>query len=365
MGVNRISRRVIKINKSESSFKASVFEHLENRALLSTAAPVITSFTADNRGQVILHFSQKMDIHTIGRGSVHILGVGADGQINTADDAALTISMELSADGKTLIATAPVAADANYRVKLSGSIIKGINGINLDGEFNASGNSGNGVAGGDFQFRAKRSTGITTHPLAIIRTTEGDMLVQLRADAAPNTVANFKHYADLGSNNGYDGTIIHRNNVAEFTAPAVPPYTFLGAGQYLSTGTQITQLGSPPTVERSTLHNNRGTIATATGPISSNNTNLEPSGFIFNITQNNEIDPNNGIRGTSQVGATAFGTIISSLDPLLKAFKLPTTAFTGGSTSFKGAPSITEFDGSKIRVTLTRVAMLDRVVSLT
>src|SRR5881398_3193953 len=46
-----------------------------------------------------------------------------------------------------------------------------------------------------------------SNEVAIIKTSEGDMLVQFWTDAAPNTVDNFKKLARQGF---YDGTIFHR-----------------------------------------------------------------------------------------------------------------------------------------------------------
>src|SRR3982751_1079751 len=43
--------------------------------------------------------------------------------------------------------------------------------------------------------------------VAVIKTSEGDMVVQFWTDAAPNTIENFKKLARQGS---YDGTIFHR-----------------------------------------------------------------------------------------------------------------------------------------------------------
>ena len=46
-----------------------------------------------------------------------------------------------------------------------------------------------------------------SNEVAIIKTSEGDMVVQFWNDAAPNTVENFKKLARSGF---YDGTIFHR-----------------------------------------------------------------------------------------------------------------------------------------------------------
>src|SRR5205814_1648916 len=47
----------------------------------------------------------------------------------------------------------------------------------------------------------------SSNEAAVIKTSEGDMVVQFWIDAAPNTVENFKKLARQGF---YDGTIFHR-----------------------------------------------------------------------------------------------------------------------------------------------------------
>ena len=47
----------------------------------------------------------------------------------------------------------------------------------------------------------------TSNEVAVIKTTEGEMVVQFWTDAAPNTIENFKKLARQGF---YDGTIFHR-----------------------------------------------------------------------------------------------------------------------------------------------------------
>src|SRR6266700_1528400 len=47
----------------------------------------------------------------------------------------------------------------------------------------------------------------TSNEVAIIKTSEGDMVIQFWTDAAPNTIENFKKLARQGF---YDGTIFHR-----------------------------------------------------------------------------------------------------------------------------------------------------------
>jgi len=55
--------------------------------------------------------------------------------------------------------------------------------------------------------KAENPTMNTSNEVAVIKTSEGDMVVQFWTDAAPNTIENFKKLARSGF---YDGTIFHR-----------------------------------------------------------------------------------------------------------------------------------------------------------
>ena len=55
--------------------------------------------------------------------------------------------------------------------------------------------------------KREEKTPVTSNEVAVIKTSEGDMVVQFWTDAAPNTVENFKKLARQGF---YHGTIFHR-----------------------------------------------------------------------------------------------------------------------------------------------------------
>jgi peptidyl-prolyl cis-trans isomerase B (cyclophilin B) len=67
------------------------------------------------------------------------------------------------------------------------------------------------IASGVFATEEKQQQETTpmnsSNEVAVIKTSEGDMVVQFWTDAAPNTVENFKKLARQGF---YDGTIFHR-----------------------------------------------------------------------------------------------------------------------------------------------------------
>jgi peptidyl-prolyl cis-trans isomerase B (cyclophilin B) len=65
-----------------------------------------------------------------------------------------------------------------------------------------------GLALGAANIRAEKNKPMSTsNEVAVIKTNEGEMVVQFWTDAAPNTIENFKKLARKGS---YDGTIFHR-----------------------------------------------------------------------------------------------------------------------------------------------------------
>ena len=55
--------------------------------------------------------------------------------------------------------------------------------------------------------KEEKSSVTTSNEVAVIKTNEGEMVVQFWNDAAPNTIDNFKKLARSGF---YDGTIFHR-----------------------------------------------------------------------------------------------------------------------------------------------------------
>ncbi|HST30262.1 MAG TPA: peptidylprolyl isomerase [Chthoniobacterales bacterium] len=63
--------------------------------------------------------------------------------------------------------------------------------------------NGNSAAGS----QNEKSSVSSPNEVAVIKTSEGDMVVQFWTDAAPNTIENFKKLAKQGL---YDGTIFHR-----------------------------------------------------------------------------------------------------------------------------------------------------------
>jgi len=130
------------------------------------------------------------------------------------------------------------------------------------------------------------------NPQVVIRTSEGDITLQLFADKAPLTVANFLAYVDAGF---YNGTIFHR----------VKPDFMIQGGGFLPDMTQKAT-GDPVVNEsRNRLHNTRGTIAMAR----TNDPDSATAQFFINQRTNAQLDWAPG-----RDGYAVFGEVILGMD---------------------------------------------------
>jgi cyclophilin family peptidyl-prolyl cis-trans isomerase len=132
----------------------------------------------------------------------------------------------------------------------------------------------------------------TSNPRVVIKTSEGDITLQLFADKAPVTVANFLEYVDSGF---YKGTIFHR---------VIPNFMIQGGGF----GPDMVEknTGDPIVNEsKNRAHNTRGTIAMAR----TNDPDSATSQFFINQRSNLQLDWAPG-----KEGYTVFGEVIQGMD---------------------------------------------------
>lgn len=142
----------------------------------------------------------------------------------------------------------------------------------------------------------------TDAPKVMIETTEGNIVVSLRPDVAPKTVANFLAYARSGF---YKGTIFHR---------VIPGFMIQGGGFNQSMARQQTQ---PPVINeaKATVKNLRGTIAMAR----TQDPDSATSQFFINLTDNDFL--NAGVRGP---GYTVFGKVTNGMGVVDAIASIPT-----------------------------------------
>lgn len=142
----------------------------------------------------------------------------------------------------------------------------------------------------------------TDHPHVRLETSQGDIELELDAEAAPRTVKNFLDYVDEGF---YKGTVFHR---------VIPDFMIQGGGMNAELKAKPTH--DPIALEKSGLDNTRGTIAMAR----TSNPDSATSQFFINLVDNAALD----YRDLYNPGYTVFGHVVSGMDVVDAIAETPT-----------------------------------------
>ncbi|MFI4959441.1 MAG: peptidylprolyl isomerase [Lysobacterales bacterium] len=148
----------------------------------------------------------------------------------------------------------------------------------------------------------------TPPPQVLLRTSQGEITLELYPDKAPKSVANFLQYVRDGF---YDGTLLHR---------AIPGYLVQG-GLYTR---DLQPRRTRPAVASEAdngLSNLRGTVAVARGA----DPNSGTAQFFFNLVDNRRLDFVGNQSGLTW-GYAVFGKVIKGMDVVDKIAALPTRA---------------------------------------
>jgi peptidyl-prolyl cis-trans isomerase A (cyclophilin A) len=151
-------------------------------------------------------------------------------------------------------------------------------------------------------------TPATTSPQVLLKTSQGDITLELYPDKAPKSVANFLQYVRDGF---YNGTLLHR---------AIPGYLVQG-GLYTR---DLQPKRTRPAVASEAdngLSNLRGTVAVARGA----DPNSGTAQFFFNLVDNRRLDFVGSQSGLTW-GYAVFGKVIKGMDVVDKIAALPTRA---------------------------------------
>jgi peptidyl-prolyl cis-trans isomerase A (cyclophilin A) len=139
-------------------------------------------------------------------------------------------------------------------------------------------------------------------PVVVMRTSQGEIHLELEPERAPKTVANFLAYVDAGF---YDGTIFHR---------VIPDFMIQGGGFDANLVQKPTR--APIVNEaKGALPNDSGTIAMAR----TNDPNSATAQFFINLVQNDFLNA-----GARDAGYAAFGRVVSGMDVVQKIAAVPT-----------------------------------------
>lgn len=156
-------------------------------------------------------------------------------------------------------------------------------------------------------------------PRVRLSTSLGDIDVELYADRAPRTVANFLERVDEGF---YEGLIFHRV-VAGFV---------IQTGGYDAEMNYREPPGNVPNESANGLRNTRGTLAMArlADPDSAN------TQFFINVQDNGHLDPAAG-----RPGYTVFGRVVDGMD-VVTEIELSDTTRQGGMAGVPETPIVIE-----------------------
>jgi peptidyl-prolyl cis-trans isomerase A (cyclophilin A) len=140
-----------------------------------------------------------------------------------------------------------------------------------------------------------------------LQTTEGDIRIELNAEKAPKTVANFLQYVKAGH---YNGVIFHR----------VIPGFMIQTGGYDAKLNQRPTKPPIPLESGNGLSNLRGSVAMAR----TNDPNSATSQFFINVVDNAfSLDASVGRNGT---GYAVFGQVVEGMEVVDKIRAVETTA---------------------------------------
>ena len=138
-----------------------------------------------------------------------------------------------------------------------------------------------------------------------IKTSMGNIDIELYDDKAPISTKNFENYV---KSNFYAGTIFHR---------VIPGFMIQGGGFEANMVQKSTQ--APIKNESSNaLKNDRGTLAMAR----TNDPNSATSQFFINLTDNNFLN-----RSSGNPGYTVFGKVVKGMEIVDKIAKVPTSNY--------------------------------------
>ena len=155
---------------------------------------------------------------------------------------------------------------------------------------------------------APAATAAAPPPQVVLRTSQGDITLELYPDKAPKSVANFLQYVRDGF---YDGTLLHR---------AIPGYLVQGGLYTRDLQPKRTRPAIPSEADNG-LSNLRGTVAVARGA----DPNSGTSQFFFNLVDNRRLDFVGNQSGLTW-GYTVFGKVTKGMDVVDKIAALPTRA---------------------------------------
>ena len=145
------------------------------------------------------------------------------------------------------------------------------------------------------------------HPIVLIKTTKGDIKIELYADKAPVSVKNFLQYVNEGF---YNHTVFHR---------VIPGFMIQGGGFTKDLKTKVTHASIANEADNG-LKNERGTLAMAR----TSDVNSASAQFFINGANNEFLNFKN--KTSAGYGYAVFGKVIEGMDIVDKIISVKTSS---------------------------------------
>jgi cyclophilin family peptidyl-prolyl cis-trans isomerase len=159
------------------------------------------------------------------------------------------------------------------------------------------------------------------NPVVVMKTSMGDVKIELFEDKAPETVKNFLKYAD---DKFYDGTIFHR---------VIPTFMIQGGGfeKGLGAVTSDEEIKRKQKKTRDPIKNEAGNgLSNQRGTVAMARTSAPDSAtaqFFINVKDNDFLDRKNA---RDRVGYAVFGKVIEGMDVVDKIKEVRTKTLVPG-----------------------------------
>ena len=161
----------------------------------------------------------------------------------------------------------------------------------------------------------------TVAPKVLLKTSMGDITLELAADKAPKSTANFLAYVNSGF---YDGTVFHR---------VIDNFMVQGGG-FTKELQQKPTRASIVNESKNGLSNVRGSVALARTA----DPNSATAQFFINVVDNPQLD----YASDAQPGYCVFGKVVAGLDVIDKIKVMPTGAQNQFRSDVPTAPIVIE-----------------------
>jgi cyclophilin family peptidyl-prolyl cis-trans isomerase len=171
--------------------------------------------------------------------------------------------------------------------------------------------------------RTAHEAALAEYPKARLRTDAGDIVIALHVDKAPETVRNFRAYAESGH---YDGTVFHR----------VAGDLLIQGGAYTADYRIKPERGFIRSESDNGLRNLRGTVAAARR---GNDADSAGAQFFINVVDNPQFDFVSAADAASR-GYTVFGEVVEGMAVVDALRKVPVASRPGIGAQVPKAPIV-------------------------